>query len=210
MVGSTKEVSLAAEAEPTVYAPMAQRGDVMVHSNVFMAARNSGDPMMQAVAIKNVIHGLNSQQIVEHVRTMDDLIDESVASHRAPMWLFGAFAGIAALLAAIGVYGILSYYVLQRRHEIGTRMALGAQRSDVLRLVLGHATRLIALGLITGLGITLLSVRTLTSLLFATKPTDPATLTAVCTLLALIGLLASAVPVIRATRVDPQTVLRNE
>jgi len=210
VVGSTREMSLATEAEPTVYAPMAQRGDVMVHSNVFMAVRSSGDPMVPAGAIKNVIHGLNSQQIVEHVHAMDDLIDESVASQRAPMWLFGAFAGIAALLAAIGVYGVLSYYVLQRRHEIGTRMALGAQRSDVLRLILGHATRLIAVGLISGLGITLVSVRSLTSLLFGTKPTDPATLTAVCILLALIGLLASALPVIRATRVDPQAVLRNE
>jgi predicted permease len=210
VVGSTKEMSLAAGAEPTVYAPMAQRGIVMVHSNVFMAVRSSGDPMRQAQSIKNVIHEFNSQQIVEHVRTMDDLIDESVASHRAPMWLFGVFAGIAVLLAAIGVYGILSYYVRQRKHEIGTRIALGAQRSDVLRLVLGHATRLIAGGLIIGLGITLASGRSLTSLLFATKPIDPATLIAASGLLALIGLLAAAVPAMRAIRVDPQTVLRNE
>jgi ABC-type antimicrobial peptide transport system permease subunit len=144
------------------------------------------------------------------VRTMEDVIGESVASNRAPMWLFGAFAGIAAVLAGIGVYGVLSYYVAQRRQEIGTRMALGAQRKDVLRLVLGHALRLIAAGLLAGIGVALMSARTLRSLLFEITPSDPATLVGGCLLLGVIGLMASAVPVLRATRVDPQTVLRNE
>src|SRR5207244_2699870 len=104
------------------------------------------------------------------------------------------FAGIAVLLAGIGVYGVLSYYVVQRRHEIGTRMALGAQRSDVLRLVLGHAARLIVIGVVAGMGIALASTRALTTLLFGTRPTDPMTLAAVSSLLTLIALLACALP----------------
>src|SRR5205807_6993344 len=121
-----------------------------------------------------------------------------------------AFAAVALLLAAIGVYGVLSYYVLQRRQEIGTRMALGAQRGDVLRLVLGHAAKLIIGGLLAGLGIALATTRALTSQLFGTKPTDIPTLVAVSCLLAVVALLACALPVMRATRVNPQMVLRSE
>lgn len=210
VVGAVREMSLAKDAEPTIYAPVAQRASVFVHSNVYMAVRSSGDPAQQSQAVRNVIHGLNADQIVEHVRTMDDLIGESVVSSRAPVWLFGGFAVIAVLLAGVGIYGVLSYHVLQRRQEIGTRMALGAQRSHVLRLVLGHAARLIAAGLAAGLLITIATTRTLTSLLFGTRPTDAPTLIAVCVLLAVIALLACALPIIRATRVDPLTVLRNE
>jgi predicted permease len=210
VVGPVREMSLAKNADPTIYAPFAQRGGVFVHSNVYMAVRSSGDPAQQGQAVTNVIHALNPEQIVEHVRTMNDLIGESVVSSRAPVWLFGGFAIIAMLLAAVGIYGVLSYYVVQRRQEIGTRIALGAQRSDVLRLVLGHAAALIFAGLAAGLAITLATTRALTSLLFGTRPTDPPTLAAVCILLALIGLVACAAPVLRATKVDPLTVLRNE
>jgi hypothetical protein len=89
VVGAVREMSLAAEAQPTVYAPMAQRGSAAVHSNIFMAVRSSGDPKMQAQAAKDVIHRLNGGQIVEHVRTMNEVINESVAADRTPMWLFG-------------------------------------------------------------------------------------------------------------------------
>jgi predicted permease len=210
VVGAVREMSLAAEAQPTVYAPMAQRGSAAVHSNIFMAVRSSGDPKMQAQAAKDVIHRFNGGQIVERVRTMNEVIDESVAANRAPMWLFAGFAAIAVLLAAIGVYGVLSYYVVQRRQEIGIRMALGARRCDVLRMVLGHASRLVAAGLVAGLAISLASSRAVTSLLFGTRPTDVPTFIAVAALLAFIGLIASIVPVIRATKVDPQMVLRGE
>lgn len=210
VVGAVREMSLAAEAQPAVYTPIAQRGNVALHSNIFMAVRSSGDPLMQAQAAKDVIHRFNSGQIVEHVRTMNDVIGESVATNRAPIWLFGGFAAIAVLLAAIGVYGVLSYYVVQRRQEIGIRMALGAKRGDVLRMVLGHASHLVAVGLVAGLAISLAGTRALTSLLFGTTPTDVPTFIAVASLLAVIGLMASIVPVIRATRVDPQTVLRSE
>lgn len=210
VVGAVREMSLAAEEQPTVYAPIAQHGSAAVHSNIFMAVRSGGDPTMEAQAAKDVIHRFNGGQIVEHVRTMDDLINESVAANRAPMWLFGGFAAITVLLAAIGVYGVLSYYVVQRGQEIGIRMALGAKRRDVLQMVLGRASRLVAAGLVAGLLISLAGTRALTSLLFGTKPTDVPTFIAVASLLAFIGLMASIVPAIRATGVDPQVVLRGE
>jgi len=105
---------------------------------------------------------------------------------------------------------VLSFYVTQRREEIGTRMALGAQRDDILRLILGHVGKLIAAGIAGGLVIALLAVRALQSLLYGTKPYDGVTLLAVCALLSAVAFLACGVPVFRATRVDPQVVLRNE
>jgi putative ABC transport system permease protein len=141
---------------------------------------------------------------------MDEHMAESLAPQRAPLWLFGAFSGIALFLAAIGIYGVLSYFVLQRGQEIGVRMALGAQRTNVLQLVLGQGLRLIAIGVALGLVVALLSARALTSLLFGVKPTDLPTFVGVALLLALLGVLACAVPAFRATPVDPLVVLRNE
>ena len=210
VVGAVREASLAAQAQPAVYAPMAQRGSVLIHSLIYMAVRSNGDPLALAQPVKNVILGLNREQIIEHVRSMDDLIGESAANTRSAMWLFGGFAGIAALLAAIGVYGVLSFHVTQRRYEIGTRMALGAHRSDIFRLVLGHAARLIGAGIVLGAAIALASNRALTSLLFGTRPSDPGTLLAVGGVLGAVALLACVVPVFRATRVDPQVVLRSQ
>jgi len=126
------------------------------------------------------------------------------------LWLFSGFSGIALFLAAIGIYGVLSFYVAQRREEIGTRMALGAQREDIMRLIFGHAGKLIISGVLAGLLITLVAVRAVNSLLFSTKPYDAPTLFAVSTVLCFVALLACGIPVFRATRVDPQVVLRNE
>jgi len=209
VVGEVKE-SLADSASATVYAPLAQKPAIVGQLAFSLAVRTGYEPSEAARSVRDAIRQTDSTQIVEAVHTMDEVVDQSVSSRRAPLWLFGGFSGIALFLAAIGIYGVLSFYVAQRREEIGTRMALGAQRSDILRLILGHAGRLIAAGVVAGLMITLAGVRTLQSLLYGTKPYDGTALLAVCAVLATVALLACGVPTFRATRVNPQVVLRNE
>jgi ABC-type antimicrobial peptide transport system permease subunit len=126
------------------------------------------------------------------------------------MHLFGGFAGLALLLAAIGTYGVLSYLVTQRRREIGIRMALGAERAVVLRTILGHGLKLTCVGLIAGLIAALLLTRLIETLLFEVRPNDPATLTGVAVLITAVAAAASLVPALRATRVDPMVALREE
>jgi predicted permease len=210
VVGSVKEMSLDSAAMPTAYVPLAQRPTLLVYTAFSLAVRTSTDPATMSQSVRDSIHGLDSSQIIEQVRTMDDLIDRSVASRKTPMWLFSSFATIALFLAGIGVYGLLSYWVTQRHEEIGMRLALGSPRSRVLGLVLGHAAKLIAAGLAAGIAISLATTRTLSGFLYQLKPTDIPTFLSVSLLLAFVALLACAVPVFRATRVDPLTVLRNE
>jgi ABC-type antimicrobial peptide transport system permease subunit len=188
----------------------AQNPNIIHFMSFMVVARTSQEPLSAAPAIRSAIRQLNSNQAIGNVRTMDEQLALSLAPQRAPLWLFGAFSGIALFLAAIGIYGVLSYFVVQRAQEIGVRLALGAQRSNVLQLVLGQGLRLIAIGVAMGLVAAFISVRALSSLLFGVKPTDLPTFVGVALLLALLGLLACAVPAFRATRVDPLVVLRNE
>jgi ABC-type antimicrobial peptide transport system permease subunit len=141
---------------------------------------------------------------------MRDVFGESVARPRFIAQLLGAFAALALLLAAIGTYGILSYNVSERHHEIGIRMALGATRSSVLGLVLKQGAKLTGIGLVVGIVGALLLSRVLGTLLFNVRPTDPATMAAVTVFIAAIALIACYVPARRATRVDPIVVLREE
>jgi predicted permease len=210
VVGNHKTSSLSAPDRPSTYMLYAQNPNIMKFMSFNLVARTAQDPLNAAPAIRSAIRLLNSNQALGNVRTMDQQMAESLAPQRAPLWLFGAFSGIALFLAAIGIYGVLSYFVLQRGQEIGVRMALGAQRGNVLQLVLGQGLRLIAIGAGLGLVAALVSARALTSLLFGVKPTDLPTFVVVTLLLALLGLLACAVPAFRATRVDPLVVLRNE
>jgi ABC-type antimicrobial peptide transport system permease subunit len=166
--------------------------------------------MSTVQAIRSQIQQIDPNQPVAQVKAMDEVIAESLAPRRAPMWLFGAFSAIALFLAAIGIYGVLSYFVVQRRQEIGVRMALGAQRASVLKLILQQGARLIAIGLGIGLVGAFVAARALTSFLFGVKPTDLPTFIGVSLVLAGLALAACAVPALRATRVDPLVVLRNE
>jgi predicted permease len=210
VVGDTKLDSLSAANQPGTYMLYAQNPDIMQFLGVNLVVRTTQDPMSAMAGIRSAVHQLDPDQPIAGINTMDELISQSLAPQRAPMWLIGLFSGIAVFLAGIGIYGVLSYSVLQRRQEIGVRMALGAQRSSVLRLVLGQGARLILIGIGVGIVFAFIAVRALAGLLFGVKPTDATTFLVVSVLLGLLALIACAVPAIRATRVDPLVALRNE
>jgi putative ABC transport system permease protein len=210
VVGDAREFAMTAPPIPTIYSPLAQKQELLEFLAFDLAVRTRLQPEAQVQAVSGQIHQLDGTQVISKVRTMENLIDSKLASRRDPMWLFATFSIIAVFLAGIGIYGVLSYYVLQRSSEIGTRMALGAQRSDILRLIVGHALKLVIVGVVVGLAVSVAVARTLTSLLFGVQPTDVPTFVGVSILLATLALIACIIPALRATRVDPLVVLRTD
>jgi ABC-type antimicrobial peptide transport system permease subunit len=160
--------------------------------------------------VETVVHGLDAELPVARIATLEEIVARSISQPRFYMVLLAAFAGTALFLAALGIFGVMSYAVLQRTREIGIRVALGAQATQVLRMVLGQALVLavagVALGLLGALGL----ARAMTGLLFQLSPTDPATLASVAVLLTAVAVVASYLPARRATRVDPLVALRSE
>jgi len=164
-------------------------------------------------AIKAAVYGASSDQTVYDVRSLKEIASESMSSRRFPMILLGAFAVLALLVASVGIYGVISYSVSQRVHEIGIRMALGAGRRDVFRMVVGQGLRLAVLGLAVGAAAALVLTRLLSSfsqLLYGVGANDPLTFVAVSLLLSSVSVLACYIPARRATRVDPMVALRYE
>jgi putative ABC transport system permease protein len=156
------------------------------------------------------VHDVDREMPLRDILTMDDLVANSLSSRRFNMLLLGAFAGLALLLAAVGVYSVLSYSVKRSVREIGIRLALGAQLSDVLRGVVFEGMKPVLLGVLVGTAGALALGRVLSNLIYEVKPTDPVTFLAVTVLLGLIALLASILPAYRATKVDPMVALRYE
>jgi putative ABC transport system permease protein len=210
VVADAKQEALTAADRSSTFMLYAQNAALMQYLDTNLVVRTSQDPLSAVAAIRSRIQQLDPNQPLADVKTMDDVLAESLAPQRAPAWLFGGFSAIALFLAAIGIYGVLSYFVVQRSQEIGVRMALGAQRSNVLRLILGQGARLIGIGVTIGIVGGVWAARALTSLLFGVKSTDLSTFVAVSVLLAGLALVACAVPALRATRVDPLVALRNE
>jgi putative ABC transport system permease protein len=206
VVGDVKSDGLDAQAVPEMYLPFAQN----TMPNMTLALRTGGNPASLAPAVRREVQQLDRAQPVFHVRTMPELLARSVAQRRFNMLLLGVFALVALLLAAVGIYGVMSYTVAQRTHEIGVRLALGAQRSDVLRLVVGQGLRLVLVGVAAGLCAAFALSRVLASLLYNVSATDPATFAVVAFLLTIIALLACYLPARRATKVDPLIALRAE
>jgi len=164
-------------------------------------------------AIRKAIYGGDKEQPVYYVQTMQEIAAESMASQRFPMILLGAFAGLALLLASVGIYGVISYSVTGRVHELGVRMALGAHEGDVLRLVIGQGLRLALAGLAMGIAAALILTRLLPSfshLLYGVRASDPMTFGIVSFLVTGIAVFACYVPARRAAKVDPMVALRHE
>jgi len=175
-----------------------------------VVVRTSGDPAAVQAALARVIRETDPFVPVGRVRAMEEVLRGSLAFQRFVMALLTAFAGLAIVLASVGLYGVIAYLVAQRTHEIGVRMALGARSRDVLRMVLGHGLRLVAIGVVLGLVGALALTRFLAGQLYGVRPTDPLTFIAVTALLALVALAAAWLPAQRAARVDPMIALRAE
>ena len=215
IVGNTKEYGLAQPAPPTFFVPAAQVQDGLtaaINQGIPLAwiVRTTGDPAALASVVQRELLSAAGQEAPDDFRTMEDLLSASIAEQRFNMLLLGTFAGLAVTLGAVGLYGVLSYLVAQHTHEIGIRMALGASRCEVLRLVVRNGLRMTLIGL--GLGILAATglTRLLVGLLFGVKPTDPLTFGAVSVLLCCVAFLACYVPARRATKVDPIVALRYE
>ncbi|HTH47505.1 MAG TPA: ABC transporter permease [Candidatus Limnocylindria bacterium] len=175
-----------------------------------LTVRTRRDPGELIRVMRGVVDGLDRNLPIEHPRTLTELVASSVADRRLSVQLLAGFAGVALLLASIGLYGLLAFTVTQRRREIGIRMALGAQRADVLRLILQHGMTLVGVGMVVGLAGALALARFLGSLLFEIKPNDPLTFALVPLVLGVVALLACWLPARRAARVDPMVALRSE
>ena len=201
--------SLTDPSFPEVYTVHSQ-GVSGASGNMVLALRTDADPLSLTAALREQVHALDKEQSVANIQTLNQVVNESLAQPRLNTLLLGAFAALALLLAAIGIYGVLSYSVAQRTHEIGIRMALGADRRDVLRLMVGHGLFLTLMGVTAGLAAAFGLTRLMTGLLFAVRPTDPATFVAVSIVLTGVALLASYLPAREAVKVDPLVALRYE
>ncbi|MGH9835302.1 MAG: FtsX-like permease family protein, partial [Blastocatellia bacterium] len=168
------------------------------------------DPEQMTAAVRQQVLSLDPNQPVYNIRTMDQIHDESVASEKLNLTLLGLFASVALALAIVGIYGVMSYSVTQRTHEIGIRVALGARSGDVLGLVIRQGMKLALVGVAGGVIISLALTRLMETLLFNVKATDPLTFAAIALLLTLVALLACYLPARRAAKVDPMVALRHE
>ncbi|HEY6307959.1 MAG TPA: ABC transporter permease [Candidatus Angelobacter sp.] len=201
------------ELQPQMYRPFMQLPDAAITltpSGIGMVVRSQGDPDALFDSIRRVMRRDNGEEVLYGPRSMEAMITQSLAARRYAMFLLGGFAALALMLAAIGIYGVVSYVVGRRTQEIGIRMALGARRVDVLRLVLRQSVWLIAMGVGAGLAAALALTQLMTSLVFGVSASDPLTYFCVTALLTGVALLACSVPARRAMRVDPMNALRCE
>ncbi|MHB8541747.1 MAG: ADOP family duplicated permease [Candidatus Acidiferrales bacterium] len=206
IVGDVRDESLGRKPGPMMYVPFAQAplygGEVVVRSSLSASS--------VAAAVRQATHAIDKDLPVTDIESFPDALGQSVSQERFRTYLLGSFSAIALVLAAIGIFGVISYSASQRTHEIGIRMALGAQRRDVLLLILGQGAKLALFGLGLGLVVAFLLTRLMTSLLFGVSATDPVTFTATAIVLLSVALLGCYIPARRAMKVDPMVALRYE
>ena len=194
-----------------LYLPLRALPDNNLPTGAGVVVRSTGGTGPELLnGIRQVVANQSKQNVISDPQTMNHVIAESLAQQRFSMILLGAFAAVALLLASLGIYGVISYLVGQRTHELGIRLALGAQRQDVLRLVLGHGMKMALAGVALGLAVSLGLTRLISKMLYGVSATDPATFAVITLLLVLVALLACFIPAWRATQVDPLVALRNE
>ncbi|MGA6957183.1 MAG: ABC transporter permease [Candidatus Acidiferrales bacterium] len=206
VVGDTKMYGLANPPRLEVYAPLQQDPE----SDMDLLVKSPRDPSALTSEIRGVVAGVDKDQPVFAIATMDKIVSDGVSAPRLTLLLLGLFSALALILAAIGIYGVISYSVAQRTHEIGVRMALGAQRADVLRMVLGQGGKIALAGIVIGMIAAFGLTRLMSGLLFSVSSADPATFAAVSALLVLVAIFACYIPARRAMRVDPIVALRYE
>jgi ABC-type antimicrobial peptide transport system permease subunit len=182
---------------------------VLASMNLFVRSAG-GDPVLLANSVRGKIQSLYPNQPVERITVMREVVSRTLAQRTYSVGLMSAFAGLALLLSGLGIYGVVSYVTLQRTREFGIRMAIGASRQEVLRIVLRQGGSLVAVGVVLGVGFSVLSTRALSQLLFETTPLDPGIFISAVLLLAAIGVLACLLPGIRASQIDPWVALNSE
>jgi putative ABC transport system permease protein len=215
IVENAKQNSWADEADIETYIPFQQSGGFFdqpsgQYASMTIVVRTKTNPMTLAGALPNAVKYVNAGIPVSNVASLQQIVANAVWQPRFNLIVIGLFAALALALAAVGIYGVIAYAVKQRTQEIGIRMTLGAQRSDVLRLVVGHGMKLTLAGITIGLGGALALAQVLAKLLFQVKPTDPLTLLSVVVVLTVVAFLACYLPARRASRIDPMVALRQE
>jgi putative ABC transport system permease protein len=207
VVADTRRTGFDAEVRPETYLPLAQSPS---GSMTMVVRATADDPASLTASVRSAVRSIDPDQPVYDIKTMSQLVGEMIAQRRLNMILLGIFAVIALVLASVGIFGVMNYMVAQRTHEIGVRLALGAQKRDVLRLVLGQGMTLAALGVVIGLVGAFALTRVMASLLYGVSATDPAVFLGIAALLAAVAFLATYIPARRATKVDPMVALRYE
>jgi putative ABC transport system permease protein len=207
VVKDVRQIELTVDPKPQAYLTYLQFGffdsrDLVIKTDV--------DPASMAATVRKTVWEIDKDQPVSNVQTMEAILADSIARQRFSMVLLAIFAGVALVLAGVGIYGVMSYSVAQRTHEIGIRMALGAQTGAVLKLALGYGMKLVIIGIAIGLIAAFALTRVMSTLLFGVTATDPTTFTLISLLLIGVAALASYIPARRATKVDPMIALRYE